>query len=180
MTPAEGDELRTVDDLAGRLSHYLEEEASSISVAHVHGAGSAAIQSIVARLLTQELAFRQEVVLTPATGFVTRSPDFFYGLSAGRGVLAEVERGGTTTNNHDLKDFWKTHLAPDAHHLFLIVPMSNWSASGKPRECPFALVSRRLGAFFGSHRREVDVLSAHVFGYGSLTPPAVSDDSAGT
>ncbi len=61
-----------------------------------------------------------------------------------------MERGVTTLNNHDLKDMLKAHIAPDAQHLFL-------------RVC------RRLGAFFGDPRREVDVLSLHVFGYGGTT-----------
>ena len=78
---------------------------------------------------------------------------------------SEVERGGTTTNNHDLKDLWKAHVAPDAHHLFLIVPNNNWRADGTPREKPFPLVARRLGAFFGDQRREIDVLGVHIFGY---------------
>ena len=81
-------------------------------------------------------------------------------------MLAEVERGGTTTNNHDLKDFWKAHIAPDAHHLFLIVPHSNWKRDGTGREKPFKHVCRRLRAFFGDPRREVDVVSVHIFGYG--------------
>ena len=117
-------------------------------------------------LLTHELGFREEVVLTPQDGLVTQArPDFFYRLSAERGILAEVERGGTTTNNHDLKGLWKAHVAPDAQHLFLIVPMNNWRADGSPREKPYRLVARRLGAFFGDPRREIDVLSVHVFGY---------------
>jgi hypothetical protein len=45
------------------------------------------------------------VGLTPQDGLVTRArPDFYYRLSDCRGILSEVERGGTTTNNHDLKD----------------------------------------------------------------------------
>ena len=36
---------------------------------------------------------------------------------------------------------------------------------GSPREKPFPLVARRLGAFFGDPRREIDVVSVHVFGY---------------
>ncbi len=84
-------------------------------------------------------------------------------------MLAEVERGGTTTNNHDLKDFWKTHIAPDAQHLFLIVPHANWNLAGGAREKPYVRVVRRLSAFFGDSRREVDVLSAHIFGYGKTS-----------
>lgn len=71
--------------------------------------------------------------------------------------------------NHDLKDFWKTHIAPDAQHLFLIVPHANWNLAGTAREKPFARVVRRLSAFFGDARREVDVLSAHIFGYGKTS-----------
>ena len=86
-------------------------------------------------------------------------------LWPGRGVIAEVERGGTNTNNHDLKDLWKAHLSPDSHHLFLIVPWNNWKADGSARERPFQVVARRIGAFFGDPRREIDVLSAHIFAY---------------
>lgn len=108
-------------------------------------------------------------MLTPEMGFVTQArPDFYFRPGDGRGVLAEVERRGTTTNNHDLKDIWKAHIANDAQHLFLVVPNANWAASGLPREKPFARVAKRLAAFFGDDRREIDVLSAHVFGYGPL------------
>ncbi len=166
---AELAELAVVDALAARLSHHLESRTAEIDVVHVHGAGSSAVQRIVAELLRDSLGFGEEVVLTPQDGLVTRArPDFFYRLGPDRGVLAEVERGGTTTNNHDLKDFWKAHVSPDAQHLFLVVPMANWAAGGAARERPFVRVARRLGAFFGDERREVDVLSAHVFGYGGV------------
>lgn len=71
-------------------------------------------------------------------------------------------------NNHDLKDMWKAHIAQDIQHLFLIVPNSNWTRAGGNREKPYPRVLNRIGAFFGHPRREVDVLSAHVFGYGYL------------
>jgi hypothetical protein len=80
--------------------------------------------------------------------------------------IAEVVRGGTTTNNHDLKDLWKTHVAADAQHLFLVVPNANWNEAGTAREHPYARVLTRLGSFFGNPRREIDVVSLHVFGYG--------------
>lgn len=65
------------------------------------------------------------------------------------------------------------HVARDAHHLFLVVPTANWNEAGLPRERPFTRVAHRLAAFFGDPRREVDVLSAHVFGYGSDTSATV-------
>lgn len=168
--PEEADELARVDAMAALLADYLAEHTREIDRVHIHGASSATVQAVVGGLLL-ETGFREEVVLSPQAGFMTRArPDFVYPLGEGRGIIAEIERGGTTTNNHDLKDFWKVHIAPDAHHLFLIVPMANWKEAGAARERPFQRVTRRLAAFFGEPRREVDVLSAHVFGYGSQTP----------
>lgn len=166
-TAQEQSELEVVDRLAGRLADHLDASVDEIDAVHVHRAQSSAVQRVVARLLTDELGFEEEIVLRPESGFITRArPDFIYRLARGRGVLAEVERGGTTTNNHDLKDRWKAHIAHDAQHLFLVVPLSNWNLAGVSREKPFPRVTRRLSAFFGDARREVDVLSVHIFGYG--------------
>lgn len=160
-------EIARVDELAQRLMTHIEESAPEIDLVHVHGAASAVVQDVIGHLL-EDVGFGSEIVLTPQDGFVTRArPDFVYRMPGDRGIIAEVERGGTTTNNHDLKDFWKAHIARDAHHLFLIVPLVNWNAHGAVRERPFARVVHRLAAFFGDPRREVDVLSAHIFGYGS-------------
>ena len=149
-----GDDERREAEAVGMLADHLRHSV---------------IQAIVAEVLTGELGFGQEVVLTPQDGIVTRArPDFVYELSPGRGVMAEVERGGTVNNNHDLKDLWKAHIAEDIQHLFLVVPNSNWTGLGQAREKPYPRVLNRIGAFFGNPRREVDVLSAHVFGYGLL------------
>jgi hypothetical protein len=169
LSPVEAAEQQVVDGLAAELRRHIASRAEEIRHVHVHGAQSLSVQRVVAELLCGTLEFRQEVVLTPQEGFVTRArPDFYRQVSPGRGILAEVERGGTITNNHDLKDLWKCHIALDAQHLFLIVPVANWSESGRAREKPFLRVSQRLGAFFGDARREVDVVSAHVFGYGAV------------
>lgn len=159
-------ELDLVDALARTLVEHIDATADRIAELHVHGASSRDIQDHFSTLLKMELRFDEEVVLTPQDGLVTQArPDFFYRFDNRRGILAEVERGGTTTNNHDLKDLWKAHVSPDAQHLFLIVPNNNWRADGMPRERPFPLVARRLGAFFGDPRREIDVVSVNVFGY---------------
>lgn len=167
LDAAEAAEVEQVDALADELAAHLAAESDEIDRVHVHRAQSSAVQSIVAGLLRERLGFRDEVRLTPQSGFVTHArPDFTYSLGTGRGIIAEVERGGTTTNNHDLKDLWKTHIAADAQHLFLVVPNANWNEAGTAREHPYARVLTRLGSFFGDPRREVDVLSLHVFGYG--------------
>lgn len=160
-------EQHEVDAIAQRLVAHLDSRADEIDLAHVHGASSLAIQSIVAQLLREQLDFGEEVVIRIADGLVTRPrPDFFYRLDAGAGILAEVERGGTTTNNHDLKDIWKAHISPETQHIFLVVPNANWAASGLARERPFHRVATRIEAFFGDPRREIDIRSAHIFGYG--------------
>lgn len=159
-------ELQRVDELAGQLRASLDSIAEQILQVHVHNAQSKAVQELVAERLRVDLAFAEERILDPQDGFVSRArPDWYFDLGQGRGVLAEVERGGTVNNNHDLKDMWKAHMATEAQHLFLVVPMSNWNLDGTAREKPFKRVAARIGAFFGHERREVDVLSAHVFGY---------------
>jgi hypothetical protein len=166
LAPGEAQELVVVDQTAQTLQQFLEQKAEQIDRAHVFGAQSAVIQAIIGGLLGQA-GFASEVVITPEDGFVTRArPDFFLRLGPGRGILAEVERGGAVNNNHDLKDVWKAHIAPDAQHLFLVVPNSNFTADGSAREKPFVRVKNRSSSFFGDRRREVDILSLHVFGYG--------------
>jgi hypothetical protein len=166
LSPEQTAELAVVDSLAEKLLAHIVATTEEIATLHIHGAQSRSIQDHFGTLLREELGFGEEVVLTPQTGLVTQArPDFFFEIGEGRGIIAEVERGGTITNNHDLKDLWKAHVAPDAHHLFLIVPRNNWKADGTPRERPFQVVARRLGAFFGDPRREIDVLSVHVFAY---------------
>lgn len=153
---------RIVTDLRAEL----ESLETQINEAHVFNAQSTKVQDIVAHAL-ERVGFSEEVVLTPQEGFVTRArPDFYLSLGVGRGVIAEVERGGTVTNNHDLKDFWKAHIGADIQHLVLVVPNANVNQANVPRERPYARVVHRLRAFFGDPRREVDVRSCHVVGYG--------------
>jgi len=166
LSSAEEAELAQVDVIADTLRAHVADSAPMVARLHVHGAPSSALQIHFATMLKDQLGFREEVVLTPQDGLVTRArPDFMFTLSPGRGILAEVERGGTTTNNHDLKDMWKAHIAIDAQHLFLLVPKNNWRMDGTPRARPFPTVARRLAAVCGDPRREIDILSVHVFGY---------------
>lgn len=111
---------RGSDDLVLQLGTTRPSPAPLVAERRKTPSARSDIQKIASRLLKVELGFLEETRFADDAGFLTRArPDFIYRLSNGRGVLAEVERGGTTTNNHDLKDFWKTHIAPDAQHLFL-------------------------------------------------------------
>ena len=94
-----------------------------------------AIQGIVSAILKGRLGFDEEVLLTREDGIVSRPrPDFFYRIGPGEGVIAEVERGGTVNNNHDLKDIWKAHIAPDAPtpvpHRPELQLEGGWSSAG--------------------------------------------------
>jgi hypothetical protein len=170
LTDDDAVELKRVDALAVQLRDHLQASAESINRVHIHGAASKGVQDIVASLLRDKLGVVEEWVVDRQLGFTGRPrPDFYLPLAKGRGVIAEVERGGTTTNNHDLKDLWKAHLAARVQHLFLVVPQSNWRADGAPRDRPFPTVARRLSAFFGDERREIDLLSCHIFGHGTTT-----------
>ncbi|MGB7450238.1 MAG: hypothetical protein WA892_14075 [Ornithinimicrobium sp.] len=159
--------ITTVDDLAKHLRAALEVQKDAIDSAHVHGASSREVQQVVSAVLKQLLGFDEEVLLTAEDGIVSRPrPDFVYQIGPGEGVIAEVERGGTVANNHDPKDIWMTRIAPDPQHLFRIVPSSNWRGDTQSRERPFPRLAHRMGALFGDSRREIDVLTCHVFGYG--------------
>ena len=169
LTPEEVSEVEGVDRIAGLLRAHLESEEARSTCSRAWRASSV-IQAILGELLLRS-GFDTEVVLTPEDGFVTRArPDFVFRLGPKRGILAEVERGGTVNNNHDLKDVWKAHIAPDAQHLFLVVPNSNFREDGSPREKPFVRVVHRAASFFGDPRREIDLVSMHVFGYGRVLP----------
>lgn len=117
----------------------------------------------MAELLEHELGLGSEVVLSPQDGLVTQArPDFVFWLDEGRGI--------TTAR------MWKAHISPDTQHLFLVVPQANWGVGGRAREKPFPRVAYRLAAFFGDARRELDVVSAHIFGYGQLDGPVTDVD----
>lgn len=166
LDPESAAEIETVRALAVALRNHLDAIQGKLAEAHVNGAPSKAIQSLVGELLEDQLGFTQEVPFKTDIGLSVRPrPDFVYPLSSDRGIIAEIERGGTTTNNHDLKDIWKTHISPTAHHLFLVVPHHNWKKDGTPREKVFPAVVRRASVFFGDPRREVDIDSVHIFGY---------------
>lgn len=160
------DEYERVDMLARSLMTHLNAQSELLDTLNRHGAASKSIQERVGRLLEGELGFRSEVVVSADEGILTRArADFYFALDDTSGVIAEVERGGTTANNHDLKDLWKAHLATNAQHLFLIVPRELVNEAGHVREKPFPKVVRRMRAFFVDERRFVDVKSVHVFGY---------------
>lgn len=168
--PGLDSEVARVDVVATDLRAELGRVSSAIDELHVWRAKSDDIQA----LFFGYLATRYQVSIEKTEGFedtTTRGnrPDAQIWLDerGSRRILLEVERGGTVTNNHDLKDFWKCHLSPLTQHLFLVVPNSITNEAGNLRsDRAFQRCTARLSSFFASERTQVDVVTAHIFGYG--------------
>ena len=82
----------------------------------------------------------------------------------GSGILLEVERGKTTTNNMDLLDFWKCHLCKQADYLFLMVPQALKHNDAMTPKKEYASVVKRLKTFFAPGNA-TNVRAVHIFGY---------------
>ncbi len=135
----------------------------AIADAHQFGASSHAIQKAISSKIL-ELGFTTEKKGLFANFKVAGiRPDFYRPVSGG-GILFEVERGKTIANNMDLLDVWKTHICPDARHLFLMVPILRVTAKGSKQKI-FLSVENRVGAFFAEKVKDIDVDSVHIFGY---------------
>ena len=165
-TPSETDEITCVRTLSDALVTHLRSIEPEIDAAHQPNAQSKAIQDLVNNWLVIE-GFESEYLGAFAETPGTKSrPDFYLDLGDERGILVEVERGGTVNNNHDLKDIWKCHLSERTQHLILMVPNRNFTREGKPREAPYNRSLARLGTFFKNPRTRIDVLSLTLIGYG--------------
>ena len=113
-----------MEDISDQLLDHLNtEEALRLMLeANLPGISSAQVQATFLPFAT-ELGFTSE-----AKGLFLQyenklRPDYFPGHGT-TGILLEVERGKTTTNNMDLLDLWKCHLCKHADYLFLMVPQA--------------------------------------------------------
>jgi len=90
-------------------------------------------------------------------------PDYYYKLGINKGILIEVERGKTLTNNMDLLDIWKCHICKEANFLFLIVPQIRQTNKGG-ETVTFNNVVKRLESFFEKDSY-INVDAVFLFGY---------------
>lgn len=149
------------DDL---LAHLRTPEADALMVAaNLPNQSSAGVQATFAPFAAN-LGFTSEAKGLFA-GYDNKAlrPDYYLDLGD-TGILMEVERGKTTTNNMDLLDMWKCHICVHADYLFLMVPQALRHNPTMTPKKEYAAVVKRLGAFFkaGNH---VNVRGLHVFGY---------------
>ena len=157
-------EFNQTQRIAVNLRDAMESDVlrTKISAVHQLGSTSQAIQALLQEDL-EKLGFQHEKKgLFAKLSVSALRPDFY--CKVGRtGILAEVERGKTITNNMDLLDIWKTHLCAEATFLFLIVPMDRKSENGTSIKA-YEQASRRLATFF-ERPNYINVDAVFVFGY---------------
>jgi hypothetical protein len=160
-------EFAEVSRIARALNQHLNtpDTQARIVEANCPGLSSAHVQAVFLAE-AQRLGFRNE-----AQGLFAHyrsrhvRPDYHLTLPQyGSGILMEVERGKTTINNMDFLDFWKCHLCPDAHHLFMLVPQELRQNERMPPRREFTSVCNRMSSFF-EPRNYTNVRSLWVFGY---------------
>lgn len=162
-----GAEFAAVCRVAQSLSQHLNTPATQARIAEANrpGLSSSHVQAVFLAE-AERLGFRNE-----AQGLFAdyRSrhvrPDYHLSLPEYQtGILMEVERGKTTINNMDFLDFWKCHLCPDAHHLFMLVPQELRQNDAMAPRREFTSVCNRMSSFF-EPRNYTNVRSLWVFGY---------------
>jgi hypothetical protein len=137
-----------VNAMAEELRQYLDQEKTQQQILerHILGASSALIQDVVKEKLIALGFVPEKRGLFDKCTVPALRPDYFCNMGAHSGILLEVERGKTTTNNMDLLDFWKCHICEHAEYLFLLVPQKRTSANGTVLK-HFQQVKKRLGVF---------------------------------
>ncbi len=153
-----------VECLADRLLSELNSEDTlrRISEANQPGSSSALVQEAF-RPSAESLGFISERKGLFSGSITGLRPDYFLPLGE-TGVLLEVERGKTTTNNMDLLDFWKCHICEAASYLFLLVPMALKHNDRMRPKKEFHTVQRRLAQFF-EPGKYTNVQALCLFGY---------------
>ncbi len=153
-----------VEQLADRLIKELNapETLKRIHEANRPGTSSAKVQEAF-RPSAERLGFQSERKRLFSDTIPGLRPDYFIRLND-FGIILEVERGKTTTNNMDLLDFWKCHICGKASYLFLLVPKA---LKHNPKMTPkneFRSVERRLAQFF-EPGKYTNVRGLCLFGY---------------
>ena len=138
-----------VTELSDSLFAYMNLTSTihQFNEANQPGTSSAVVQDVILPHLLS-LGFTSEVKGL-FSNYPTKGlrPDYYKAVNQ-TGILIEVERGKTTTNNMDLLDFWKCHICEDAQYLFLLVPQALKHNEKNTSKKEYATVMNRLSAFF--------------------------------
>ncbi len=151
------EDIRNVIEVAHKVAEYVDQENIITQLKNLNAPGnsSSKIQDIFINFCI-DLGFESEK--KELFKDYNLRPDYYKKLNNG-GILLEVERGKTISNNMDIYDLWKCHICEEASHLFLFVPhyvshTSNIYESSR----------RRLKSFF-TKKNSINVDSLFLFGY---------------
>ena len=151
-----------VINIARKLDSYLREKDTikKISAVNHKGVHSQKIQEIINIFAVPKLGFNSEKKgLFKKYQNKKLRPDLYKKVGKS-GIILEVEKGKTITNNMDLLDLWKCHICAEAKYLFLIVP----SRDKAKRLNTYSNVCKRMSSFFiKENYLNIDILV--VFGY---------------
>jgi len=155
-------ELKEVFKVAKKLEDYLNEKETKKKIAEVNvkGVDSQKVQKIITDFAKPKLGFANEKKrLFEKYENKKLRPDLYKKIAKG-GIIMEVEKGKTVTNNMDLLDLWKCHICTEANHLFLIVPIRDEAKSLNI----FDTVCKRMSSFF-IKENYLNIESLVIFGY---------------
>lgn len=165
------DEWSKVIKLSEEIETFLEESKTKNKLKSINlpGANSQNIEAIFTPFLKKIGFSSQKNNLFEKYPVKKLRPDYFLALDEfENGILVEVERGQTISNNADLKNLWKTHICQSADYLFLFVPFFLYQnqiqvEDGKPTKT-FLKVLNRLSPFFDEDNY-TNVRGLVIFGY---------------
>ena len=157
-------EHRQVEEISDRLLQHLNTDAAQALMlqANMPGVSSAEVQATFLPFALEQ-GFTSEAKGLFLEYKNNLRPDYYRSVGES-GILLEVERGKTTTNNMDLLDFWKCHLCRHADYLFLMVPQALRHNHAMTPKKEYNSVVKRLDTFFVPGN-ETNVRAVHIFGY---------------
>lgn len=161
---AESDDHLAVLEISDQLVAHLNTDSALdlLLQANMPGVSSAEVQATFLPFAL-DLGFTSEAKGLFLEYGNNLRPDYFRPVRD-TGILMEVERGKTTTNNMDLLDFWKCHLCRHAAYLFLMVPQALRHNPDMTPKKEYNSVVKRLETFFVPGN-ETNVRAVHIFGY---------------
>ena len=153
-------ELKEIFKISNIIEEYLNQKEVNkrIQNSNIKGTDSQVIQKIIEEIAVP-LGFKDE-----KKGLFKKYKDSglrpdFYNKIGKNGILMEVERGKTTTNNMDLLDIYKCHICEEANHLFLFVPIEVSHTKNIYKN-----VCKKVENFF-YEENYLNIDSAIIFGY---------------
>ncbi len=139
------EQWHAVETVAKNLLEQLNAAQTLVKIAEANrpGASSAEVQATL-RASRGVAGFPDRAEGSLAGSILRAASGRFLSSIGDTGILLEVERGKTTTNNMDLLDFWKCHISKHAAYLFLLVPKALQHNAAMTLKREFASVQRRL------------------------------------